>query len=445
MQRRSRAQGCPVRMMPKPGLRPTPQHDFVRPRNPSLMLEILFWTLMAPVVWCYVGYPLLILALARVRPRPTVTQHAPSLPTVTVVVAVRNERAHVARRVENILRQQYPPDRLDILVVCNGSGDGSEEIAGELARVDRRVRVLVSPREDGKAGALNMAVAAARGEVIVFADARQTFAPDAVAELVKPFEDPNVGAVTGRLVVNRGDLSSVEGVRLYWGLEMKLRQAESRTGSVVGATGAIYGIRRRLFPGIPARLILDDVYVPIRIAMSGRRVVMAADAVAYDVPAGSQRLEYVRKRRTMVGNLQLVRALPALLSPRRNPLFVRFVSHKLLRLVAPFCFVAMLVVSAFLPGLAYRVLFAAQLGLYAAGAVGLLISVRAFSLPSAFVLVHAAVFAAVWRWRDDASQVWAPGSDSPRSSAVAIDVGTPPLDAETLIPNFGSSPGNAQW
>jgi poly-beta-1,6-N-acetyl-D-glucosamine synthase len=399
-----------------------------------MMLEILFWALVAPVVWCYVGYPLLIVVLARLRPYPTAAQHATSAPTVTVVLAVRNERTRVARRVENILKQHYPVDRLDMVVVCNGSADGSEEIARELATADRRVRVLMSPAEQGKAGALNMAVAAALGDVIVFADARQTFAPDAVAKLVQPFEDPTVGAVTGRLVVNRGEIASVEGVRLYWGLETRLRQAESRTGSVVGATGAIYGIRRGLFPGIPANLILDDVYVPIRIAIAGRRVVMATGAIAYDVPAGDQRLEYVRKRRTMVGNLQLVRALPALLLPRRNPLFVRFVSHKLLRLLAPFCFVAMLVVSAALPGPAYRILFAAQLALYAAGAVGLRFSVRAFSLPSAFVLVHAAVFAAMWRWRDDATQVWAPGSHYSRSSAVAIDGGTPPSAAETLIP-----------
>jgi len=377
------------------------------------MLEILFWAAVAPIVWCYVGYPLFIVLLARLRPHPVVAEPAVSPPTVTVVLAVRNERMRVARRVENILGQHYPADRLDVVVVCNGSGDGSEEIARDLATADPRVRVLVSPADQGKAGAVNMAVAAAHGEVIVFADARQAFAPDAVAKLVQPFGDHNVGAVTGRLLVNRGDLPSVEGVRLYWGMETRLREAESRTGSVVGATGAIYGIRRELFSGVPANLILDDVYLPMRIAMAGKRVVMATDAVAYDVPAGDQRLEYERKRRTMVGNLQLVRALPALLSPARNPLFVRFVSHKLLRVLAPFCFVAMLVVSAAMPGAAYRIFFATQLALYAAGAAGLRFSVRAFSLPSAFVLVHAAVFAAVWRWRDDASQIWSQGSHHP--------------------------------
>lgn len=370
------------------------------------MLAIIFWTLVAPVVWCYVGYPLLILTLARFRPRPVTAGYSESQPTVTTVIAARNERTNITRRIENLLAQQYPADRLSVLVVCNGSTDGTGEIVREIAAREPRVRLLVSPAEQGKAGALNVAIASADSDLIVFSDARQAFGPDAVASLVQSFNDPEVGAVSGRLIVKRGDLASVEGVRFYWGLETRLRLAESRTGSVVGATGAIYGIRRTLFPGIPANLILDDVYVPMRIAMSGYRVLLEPTAIAYDIPANDQRQEYVRKRRTMVGNLQLVRALPALLSPRLNPLFVRFISHKLLRLAAPFCFVAMLLVSATVPDPIYRILFAAQLTLYAVGAIGLRFSLRALSVPSAFILVHAAVFAAVWRWREDASQVW---------------------------------------
>ncbi len=378
------------------------------------MLEIVFWSLVAVVAWCYAGYPFVVAAQARLRPRPIVLSVPPTQPTVTVVVAVRNERIHLARRAENILKQEYPADRLNMLLVCNGSTDGSEDIARQLATSEHRLHVATSHPDQGKAGALNTAVAAAIGDVVVFADARQTFAPDAVARLVEPFADPAVGAVTGRLLVDRGKLASVEGVRFYWGLETRLRDAESRSGSVVGATGAIYAIRRALFPGVPADLILDDVYVPLRIAMQGCRVVMAAAALAYDVPAGDQQLEYSRKRRTMVGNLQLIRVLPGVLSPTRNPLFFRFVCHKVLRVLAPFCFVAMLCVSAFLPGPVYRVLFVAQLTAYVLGGVGLLVSVPLLSIPSAFVLVHAAVFAAVWRWRDDASQVWVHASSDVR-------------------------------
>jgi len=140
--------------------------------------------------------------------------------------------------------------------------------------------------------------------------------------------------------------------------------------------------------------------------MRGHRVVMAPRAVAFDVPARDQKAEYARKRRTMVGNIQLLGVIPGLLSPVRNPVFLRFVSHKLLRLLTPFCFVALLGLSAFLPGWPYRMFFAAELGLYLSGFVGLSVSVAALSVPAAFVLMHGAIFAAIWRWNDDAARVW---------------------------------------
>lgn len=380
-------------------------------------MEILFWTLAAAVAWCYAGYPLYTAALARLRPRPLRPAPPGWQPSVTAVVAVRNEKASLQRRVENLLEQHYPTAWLDVVVVCNGSSDGSEEIARELARRNPRVRVLVSPAELGKAGAINMAVAESAADVIVFADARQTFAPDVIRRLVDVMGDPSVGVVSGRLVVQRTDLPSVEGVRRYWGLEMYLREAESRSGSVVQALGAIYAVRRSLFPSVPPNLILDDVFVPMRIAMRGYRVVMAADAIGYDVPARNQKAEYLRKRRTMVGNIQLLRALPEVLSPFHNPLFFRFVSHKLLRLLTPLFFMGMLVVSAMIPETFYRVLFAAELTLYVLGVVGLWVSLPGLSVPAAFVLVHVAILAAMYRWRQDASQVW--------SQAVVPPVATP--------------------
>ena len=370
-------------------------------------MEFLFWTLLLAVTWCYAGYPLYVMALSRFRPRPIRPPDANVRPSVTVIVAVRNERDALPRRLTNLLAQEYPPERLDLIIVCNGSVDGSEDVARQVARTEPRVRVFTSPADRGKAGALSMAVAQTAAELIVFADARQTFAPDAVARLVEPFSDHGVGAVTGRLEVRRADLASVEGVRLYWGLETRLRDAESRSGSVIGATGAIYAIRRSLFQDMPPNLILDDVYLPLRIAMRGHRVVMAPRAVAFDVPSRDQRAEYARKRRTMVGNIQLLGVIPGLLSPLRNPVFMRFVSHKLLRLLTPFCFVALLCLSAFLPGWPYRLFFGAELGLYLSGALGLRVSVAALSVPAAFVLMHGAIFSAVWRWNESAAHVWA--------------------------------------
>ena len=369
------------------------------------------------MLWCYAGYPAYILARARLRPLPIRRGLADWRPRVTVVVAARNAAGCLQRRVENLLAQDYPGDRLDILIVSNGSLDATETVARQLAQRDARVRTLVSPAERGKAGAIDAAMSATTAEVIVFADARQVFDRSAVARLVDPLSDPGVGAVTGRLLVRRSDTASVEGVRRYWALESRLRRAEGTSGSVVGATGAIYAARRRLIPAVPANLILDDVYIPLRIAMGGHRVVMAEDALAYDVPATDQQAEYSRKRRTMVGNIQLLRAIPGLLSPRRNPLFIRFISHKLLRVLSPFCFVALLCISALLDGWAYRAFFLSGLSVYLLGLLGLMSRGRILSFPAAFVLIHGAVFAAAWRWRADASDVWAHSSAIPTTSS----------------------------
>jgi cellulose synthase/poly-beta-1,6-N-acetylglucosamine synthase-like glycosyltransferase len=369
-------------------------------------LEIAFWLLAASIAWCYAGYPLFIAGLARFRPRPVRRGDASWRPTVTVVVAVRNGQHLLEQRVRNLLDQQYPAERLGIVIVCNGSDDATLAVARKLASAHPRVQALTSPALQGKAGAINRARESARGDIIVFADARQTFAPDAVMRLVEPLADTRVGVVTGRLLVARADTASVEGVRLYWGMESRLRNAESRSGSVVGATGAIYAVRAVLLPDIPANLILDDVYVPMRIALAGYRVVMAPEALAYDVPATDQRAEFDRKRRTMVGNIQLVRSLPALLSPRANPLFVRFFSHKVLRLLTPFSAIAMVLLSAALDGLLYKAFLVGSLAVYLLGALGLVSSIPVLSVPSAFVLLHGAIFAAIWRWRDDASRVW---------------------------------------
>ena len=377
-------------------------------------VEILFWTFLALLVWCYVGYPTAVLVRARLRPHPVRYRRTDQQPTVTVIVAARNECASIARRLHNLAGQAYPADRLQVLVVCNGSTDATEAIARDCAARHPFIRVLNSVADSGKAGALNFGVAHSDSDVVIFADARQTFLDDAIARLVEPFSDPTVGAVTGRLVVQPANLASVEGVRLYWGLESRLREAEGRTGSVVGASGAIYAARRPLIAELPANLILDDVYLPMRIAMRGYRVVMAPSAIAVDQPAADQNAEFTRKRRTMVGNIQLLRALPTLLSPFHNPLFVRFVSHKLLRLLTPVCSLVVLIASLSLRQPLYTAFFAAELTAFVIGAIGLRYRFAVLSLPAAFVLMHAAIIAAFWRWRADASSVWA----QPASSAV---------------------------
>jgi cellulose synthase/poly-beta-1,6-N-acetylglucosamine synthase-like glycosyltransferase len=373
-------------------------------------VEFLFWLFAISVGWCYVGYPVLVATKARWRPRPIKRDKVYARPlSVSVLLAVRNEAAVLGRRVANLLNQSYPNDLLRVVIICNGSTDGSDEIAENIARQSDRVEVVHSAGEQGKSGALNRGIAHADdADVFVFADARQLFAPDAINELLASFADTDVGAVSGRLIVKRANDTAVEGVRLYWGFESWLRLCESRCGSVVGATGAIYAVRRDLVTTLPSSLILDDVYQPMRVAMKGKRVVLAENALAFDEAAHDQRSEYRRKRRTMVGNLQLLSVLPDLLSPRKNPLFLRYVSHKLLRLLTPFCCLGLLALGFAIGGLFYGTASILLLTAYVFGALGLLLRLPLLSLPAAFVLMQLVILDAATRWNQNASQVWLP-------------------------------------
>lgn len=311
----------------------------------------VFWTAFALVAYVYVGYPLLLAAWSRLARRP-VAKGAWE-PSVSLVIAARNERGRIASKLDDCRRLDYPAEKLQLVVSLDGPTDGTEDVVRTWAdSADCPVVVVHSPHHGGKAAALNRGVAAASGEVLVFCDARQRVDRRAVRELVANLHDPSVGAVTGELVLLDGpEPGSVldaeggeasDGVGLYWRYEKGLRAMESRIHSTVGATGALYALRRELFRPIPEKTILDDVVVPMRVVLAGRRTVFEPAARAYDRVCPPE-LEFVRKVRTLVGNFQLVRLMPELLHPRRNPVFLQFVSHKIGRLLVPHLLVVLLV------------------------------------------------------------------------------------------------------
>lgn len=367
------------------------------------MSAVFFWSFFGLVAWCYAGYPALMMLRARLRTRPIVPDRA--TPTLSVVLAVRNEAPRIVARIEDLARQAYPADRVEIVVVCNGCTDGTEARAAEATVGDARILVLESPAAEGKAGALNRGVNAASGEVIVFADARQTFEPDVFRILASRLADPSAGAVSGRLVIGDASDAAVSGIRRYWRVEVALRRAESETGSVVGATGAIYAIRRALYTPLPPGVILDDVLTPVRIALGGHRVLFAHEAVAHDRPTADAKGEFRRKVRTMVGNIEILRLEPRILSPRRNPIFWRYLSHKLLRLATPLCLIGMLL-SGWLAGGIYGWIVLAQLAFYLLGGLGLLLPIPGLGFPAGFLLAHGAVLAALLRPTRGAAAVW---------------------------------------
>lgn len=364
----------------------------------------------ATVLYAYLAYPIIVMLWAKVRSR-RVEKRYRQMP-VSVVIAARNEEANISARIENLVAQEYPRDLLQIIVVSDGSTDRTAELAHLYA--GHGVQLLECSAPVGKATALNIGVAAATHDIVVFADARQRFSPNAIAELVSVFHDPAVGAVSGELILVSGDdVGEVhEGVGLYWRYEKLIRRSESAIASVVGATGSIYAVRRALYVPLAPNTLLDDVLVPMRIVLAGYRVIFIRAARAFDFSSSTAAHEFSRKVRTLAGNFQAVAMEPRLLDPRANPVLFQFVSHKLMRLVVPYFCIAALVSSALLGGPVFRAIFLAQGLFYAAGLL-MLTPLRSSKLAAmsrvswTFIVMNAAAVVGLWFYLTrDEHEIW---------------------------------------
>ncbi len=361
-------------------------------------VEITFWLAAFCVLYPYLLYPVLAWALARLRNRP-VRPTGPAPRSVSVVVAAHNEAKNIGRRLDE-MTALLDAAGLDgeIIVVSDGSTDSTATAAR--AHPSPLVRVLELAERAGKAAALSQGCAAASREILVFADVRQTWAVDALPRMLANFADPAVGAVSGDLIVQAPD-GALAGVGLYWRFEKWLRRQESRLWSGVGATGAISAVRREVFRPIPRGTILDDVYWPMGVVMQGRRVVHDERAHAFDRLPDRTADEFRRKVRTLSGCLQLATRLPAALAPWRNPIWLQFLSHKMMRLAAPWALLALMTTSLLAPGPFYRAAFACQAVCYAAALLGLWTPAarcRPFAAAASFLVLNAAAWVAFWVW-----------------------------------------------
>lgn len=341
-----------------------------------MIAAMLFWGCVALVGWAYAGYPLLAATLASRTGRDPHLGDA--CPPLTVVIAARDEEARIGARIADVLAQDYPPGALHVLVVSDGSRDRTARVAAE---ADPRVSVLVLEHNVGKAAALNAAMATVATGLVAFTDARQRYAPGALRALVAPFADPRVGAVSGELVIDEPDGVAPRAVGLYWRMEKRLRADEARLRWLHGVTGAVHALRRPLYRPIPAGTILDDMWLPLHVALAGHWVWMARDAVAHDVASTDAREEFARKLRTLAGNWQLLARLPVLLVPGANPLFFAWCSHKFLRLLVPWALLLALAASALAPGPLYRIALVAQVSGYVLAALGLWLPKLAARVP----------------------------------------------------------------
>ncbi len=374
-----------------------------------IWLTLLFWLSAACVFYTYVGYPLILALASRLRPaRPIRGLPALEVP-VSVVLAVYNEESRIGARIRELVQLVAArPAGGEVIVVSDGSTDGTAALAHAAALEAKSatagrvsVQVLVQEHNQGKAVALNQAHAAAAHPLLVFADARQTWADDAIERMTESFADPSVGAVSGDLVVEPA-LGVMAGVWRYWRFEKWLRRTESRLDSMVSVTGCIAAVRRELFPALPPGTILDDVYWPLAVAMRGHRVIHEERARAFDRLPEKTRDEFRRKVRTLAGNFQLMARLPAALLPWRNRLWWQFVSHRALRLVIPWALLVLLGTSAVLAGPVYRWTFWGQVALLALGLAGANKAIarrsRLASAISSFLVLNAAAWVAFWVW-----------------------------------------------
>ena len=334
-----------------------------------IALQLVLGLSLLGLGYIFVGYPLLIWTCAQRKPWVLVRQNVPR--TLSIVIVAHNEAKNLPRKLASLLACAKSEWIEEILIGSDGSTDETVKVVRSFA--DARVRVAEFLERRGKPAVLNDLVPQCLGELVLLADARQEFDVNCLERLMENFADPQVGVVSGELVLRSqpGETTAAQGIGFYCKYEKFIRKCESRFRGVPGATGACYVIRKSLFRPIPEQTILDDVAIPLQAVAQGYHCLFEPRAVIYDAPSRSPRQESVRKRRTISGAVQLVQLFPQWIWPTSNPLWLEFVSHKLLRLVSP-----LLLLTALLTNLAlvsypfYRLLFLAQLIFYGAALAG---------------------------------------------------------------------------
>ena len=325
-------------------------------------LEIVFWFLVGTVFYTYAGYPLILFLVSSFSRKPVVKEKYE--PTVSIVVSVYNEEKTIEQKLQNLLELDYPEEKLEILVGSDGASDKTDQIISKFH--SSRIRFYRFVANFGKPLVLNELVKEAHGSVIVFTDARQSLDRQAVKTLVKNFSDPRIGCVSGELYFRSETSGSVEeGMDVYWRYEKFLRKHESRIGSMLGATGALYAVLRNLIPVLPAKILVDDMYIPLAVVKKGYRAIFENEAYVYDRPSTRPAEEFKRKVRTLAGNYQIFSHFARLLIPFLSPVGWQLFSHKFLRLMIPFCLIGIFFTNIFLLQVPfYKILFGLQIFFY---------------------------------------------------------------------------------
>lgn len=389
------------------------------------MAEVFFWCAALMLAHTYFLYPLILFAMdggaqvvQNIRAmrggsgagRRQEARRAGPKSSVSLVVAAYNEASCIQQKLENSLALQYPAEKFEVVIGSDGSSDGTDDIVRNCP--DARVRLSPAPRA-GKTTVLNRCIPMAKGDIVVLSDANTMIEPEAIERLVRHFDDPEVGAVCGKLKLYNPTKQDYE-ESAYWSYESLIKMYEGRRGAVVGANGGLYAIRRTLFTELPPSTIVDDFVIPLRILEKGYKVVYEEQAVAHEETTEDYGKEFGRRARIAAGNFQSLRMVPGLLLPTAGFPAFAFWSHKLLRWCAPALMGVALLANVFLlDSMFYRFTLFGQTLFYAlaylgkTGALKRGTSKRVASVAYYFVTMNLAIVVGFWRFlRNSQRAAW---------------------------------------
>jgi poly-beta-1,6-N-acetyl-D-glucosamine synthase len=299
-----------------------------------VFIALFFWGSLALILYTYFGYPLLISLLPSRKEKASSTAQDVPLPTLTLLIAAYNEKSMIEEKIQNSLASDYPRDCLQLLIVTDGSDDGTPDLVKQFET--QGVELLHQPERRGKMAAINRAMQHVRGEIIVFSDANNLYQPDTLRKLALPFNDPQVGAVTGAKLILKGDGDLGESEGLYWKYESYIKKQESRVGSCTSVAGEILAIRKSAYRQPPDNIINDDFFTAMQVIRQGYRLVYEPKARSSERVSPSARDEVIRRRRINAGRYQAI-ALSRELLPFQQPVLIwQIYSHKFMRPLVPF-------------------------------------------------------------------------------------------------------------
>ena len=387
------------------------------------MAAILFWCAVSFILYTYIGYPIIITLLSKLIKVPQYSLQ--QLPNVSLLIPAYNEENVIGRKIQNSLDLDYPKDKLQILVAADGSNDRTPNIVRSYE--NNGIRLNYVPERGGKMAAINRAVPECTGDIIIFSDANNLYAEDAILKLIQPFADPIVGATSGskRIIEDERDLSSAEG--LYWQYESIIKKSETLLGSTVSAVGEILAIRKTLFVSAPNNIINDDRYLVLNMLKRGYDVIYIPEAKSYEYVSKSAKDEIKRRKRINAGGFQVI-FLSKKLLPLNRPFEVwKIISHKYFRAFVPFAFILAFVSNLFLvlfpainPGLSFLqiaipynwVFFGIQIFFYLVGIIGNVVNIpgkigKIFYLPTFLINSnYAIILGLVSYFSDHEAHLW---------------------------------------